>query len=77
MVDLESSNGTYLNDPSSDPIDPNVPVPVMDGDKIYLGAWTVLTIPPAVSLSLTSAFNGRGPSSVDAACRGDGRAATV
>ncbi|MEU3456547.1 FHA domain-containing protein [Micromonospora sp. NPDC006766] len=44
VVDLESANGTYLNDPSSNPIDPNVPVPVNDGDTIYLGAWTALTI---------------------------------
>ncbi|MFU8850193.1 FHA domain-containing protein [Micromonospora sp. SL1-18] len=44
VVDLESANGTYLNDPSSNPIDPNVPVPLKDGDTIYLGAWTALTI---------------------------------
>ncbi|MFU8872886.1 FHA domain-containing protein [Micromonospora sp. SL4-19] len=44
VVDLESANGTYLNDPSSNPIDPNVHVPIRDGDKIYLGAWTALTI---------------------------------
>jgi pSer/pThr/pTyr-binding forkhead associated (FHA) protein len=44
VVDLESANGTYLNDPSTKPIDPNVPVPVKDGDKIFLGAWTALTI---------------------------------
>jgi pSer/pThr/pTyr-binding forkhead associated (FHA) protein len=44
VVDLASANGTYLNDPSSSPMDPNLPVPVKDGDRIYLGAWTVLTI---------------------------------
>ncbi|WP_091345702.1 FHA domain-containing protein [Micromonospora rhizosphaerae] len=44
VVDLESANGTYLNDPSSNPIDPNVQVPIKDGDKIYLRAWTALTI---------------------------------
>lgn len=44
VVDLESANGTYLNNPGSTPLDPNVPVPVKDGDKIYLGAWTALTI---------------------------------
>ncbi|SCL31647.1 FHA domain-containing protein [Micromonospora rhizosphaerae] len=44
VVDLESANGTYLNDPSSNPIDPLVQVPIKDGDKIYLGAWTALTI---------------------------------
>jgi FHA domain len=44
IVDLASANGTYLNDPATTPIDPNVPVPVHDGDTIYLGAWTALTI---------------------------------
>lgn len=44
VVDLASANGTYLNDPSTKPIDPNVPVPLKDGDRIYLGAWTALTI---------------------------------
>jgi FHA domain len=44
VVDLESANGTYVNDHSAEPIDPNTPVPVKDGDRIYLGAWTQLTI---------------------------------
>jgi len=44
VVDLESANGTYVNDPSSDPIPAHNPVPVADGDRIYLGAWTALTI---------------------------------
>jgi hypothetical protein len=44
VVDLGSANGTYLNDPSANPIEPNTPVPVKDGDRIFLGAWTVLTI---------------------------------
>ncbi|SBT46527.1 FHA domain-containing protein [Micromonospora narathiwatensis] len=44
VVDLDSANGTFLNDPSSNPIDPNVQVPIKGGDKIYLGAWTVLTV---------------------------------
>ncbi|HET8680655.1 MAG TPA: FHA domain-containing protein [Micromonosporaceae bacterium] len=44
VVDLESANGTYLNVTSSEPIAPHVPVPVKDGDEIYLGAWTALTI---------------------------------
>ncbi|MFC0526829.1 FHA domain-containing protein [Phytohabitans kaempferiae] len=44
VVDMESSNGTYLNDPRSNPIDPNVPVALKDGDIVYLGAWTALTV---------------------------------
>jgi hypothetical protein len=44
VVDMESANGTYVNDPDSNPIDPNVPVPLKDGDVVYLGAWTALTI---------------------------------
>jgi hypothetical protein len=43
VVDLGSSNGTYLND-SYDPIRPNQPAPVGDGDEIHVGAWTTLTL---------------------------------
>jgi hypothetical protein len=44
VVDMESANGTYLNDPNSSPLDPNVPVALKDGDVVYLGAWTALAI---------------------------------
>jgi hypothetical protein len=44
VVDLDSANGTYVNDPSSAPIPPHDPVPVKNGDRIFVGAWTVLTI---------------------------------
>ncbi|MER7009009.1 FHA domain-containing protein [Dactylosporangium sp. NPDC000555] len=43
VVDLGSSNGTYLND-STDPLKPNVPAPVKEGDQIHVGAWTTMTI---------------------------------
>jgi hypothetical protein len=43
VVDLDSANGTYLNE-APDPIAANVPVPLADGDRIHLGAWTTLTI---------------------------------
>src|SRR2546430_7806301 len=43
VVDLDSANGTYLNG-AADPIDPHVPVPLADGDRIHLGAWTTLTV---------------------------------
>ena len=41
VVDPGSSNGTQVNDGS---ITTGVPVPLHDGDRICLGAWTVLTI---------------------------------
>jgi FHA domain len=43
VVDLESANGTYLND-SAEPIEPHVPVPLKEGDRIHVGAWTTLTV---------------------------------
>lgn len=43
VVDLDSANGTYLNG-SADPIEPRVPVPLNDGDRIHVGAWTTLTV---------------------------------
>lgn len=43
VVDLDSANGTYVND-GSDPIRANEPVPLGDGDHIHLGAWTTLTL---------------------------------
>jgi hypothetical protein len=43
IVDLRSVNGTYLNG-SADPIEPEAPVPVADGDRIHLGAWTTLIL---------------------------------
>jgi hypothetical protein len=43
VVDLGSSNGTYLNE-SIDPLKPNTPTPVKEGDQIHVGAWTTLTI---------------------------------
>jgi hypothetical protein len=46
VVDVGSSNGTYVND-TANVIDVNVPVPVRPGDRIYLGAWTVLTVASA------------------------------
>lgn len=47
VVDLGSSNGTYLNE-ATDPIRPNVPVTVGDGDEIHVGAWTTLSLRAAV-----------------------------
>jgi hypothetical protein len=43
IMDPGSSNGTTLNDDPT-PIAPNTPVPLADGDRIHLGAWTTMTI---------------------------------
>ena len=43
VVDLDSANGTYVNE-STDAIEPHVPVPLKDGDRIHVGAWTTLTV---------------------------------
>jgi len=43
LVDLDSANGTYVNE-STTPIAPNQPVPLADGDRIHVGAWTTLTL---------------------------------
>ena len=43
IVDLDSANGTYLND-GADPIAANQPVPLADGDRVHVGAFTTLTL---------------------------------
>lgn len=43
VVDQTSTNGTYLND-DDDPVPPNQPVPLADGDRIHVGYWTTLTM---------------------------------
>ena len=43
LVDPGSTNGTTLNGDTK-PVDVNVPVPVGDGDRIHIGAWTTLTL---------------------------------
>jgi hypothetical protein len=43
IVDLDSANGTFIGD-SPDPIEPNVPTTLRDGDTVYVGAWTSLTL---------------------------------
>lgn len=45
LVDIESANGTYISiDGQYRRIEANQPVPLKDGDQIYLGAWTTLTL---------------------------------
>ncbi|WP_163549063.1 FHA domain-containing protein [Candidatus Frankia nodulisporulans] len=41
--DPGSTNGTRLND-EPDPIEPGHTVPLRDGDRVYLGAWTRITL---------------------------------
>ncbi|SES47273.1 FHA domain-containing protein [Actinokineospora terrae] len=43
VVDLHSTNHTFVNDIHT-PIPPDHPVPLSAGDRVYLGAWTVLTL---------------------------------
>jgi FHA domain len=43
LRDLESTNGTALNDEPA-PIAPRTDVPVLDGDRIRVGAWTTITL---------------------------------
>ncbi|MGW7415210.1 FHA domain-containing protein [Streptomyces sp. NPDC054863] len=43
VVDQNSTNGTTING-GEDPIQPYVPVPLQDGDRVHVGAWTTITI---------------------------------
>jgi hypothetical protein len=43
LIDPGSSNGTTLNEDLA-PIAPNTPIPLADGDRIHLGAWTTITL---------------------------------
>lgn len=43
VVDQDSTNGTTVN-LSEDPIRPYTPVPLDEGDRVHVGAWTTITI---------------------------------
>lgn len=43
LVDLGSTNGTTVNDATA-PVAANVEVPLQEGDRVYVGAWTVVTV---------------------------------
>jgi FHA domain len=43
VLDPGSTNGTTLND-DPEPIRTNVAVPLAEGDRIHLGAWTTITL---------------------------------
>lgn len=41
--DLGSTNGTMVNDDPK-PIDPHTTIPLADGDRVRVGAWTTITV---------------------------------
>jgi FHA domain len=43
LLDPGSSNGITINDDPT-PIAPNTHVPLADGDRVHIGAWTTMTI---------------------------------
>ncbi|MYS19686.1 Forkhead associated (FHA) domain, binds pSer, pThr, pTyr [Streptomyces sp. DvalAA-14] len=43
VVDQDSTNGTTVN-LGEDPIRPYTPVPLEEGDRVHVGAWTTITL---------------------------------
>lgn len=43
VVDLDSANGTRLND-AEEPLEAETEIPVKSGDRIHLGVWTTITV---------------------------------
>ena len=43
VVDLDSANGTRLND-AEEPLAAETEIPVKQGDRIHLGVWTTITV---------------------------------
>ncbi|WP_328317517.1 FHA domain-containing protein [Streptomyces sp. NBC_00388] len=43
VVDQNSTNGTTVNG-AEDPIPPYVPIPLEEGDRVHVGAWTTIRI---------------------------------
>ncbi len=43
VVDQDSTNGTTVN-LGEEPIRPYTPVPLDDGDRVHVGAWTTITV---------------------------------
>ncbi|MFF0415192.1 FHA domain-containing protein [Kitasatospora sp. NPDC004745] len=43
LVDQDSTNGTTVNG-GAEPITPHTAVPLNDGDRIHVGAWTTITV---------------------------------
>jgi pSer/pThr/pTyr-binding forkhead associated (FHA) protein len=51
VIDPGSENGTIVN---SKEIPTGVPVPLHDGDRIHLGAWTLITVSQATAVGTGS-----------------------
>ncbi|MEW1907891.1 FHA domain-containing protein [Kitasatospora sp. NPDC085895] len=43
LVDQDSTNGTTMNG-GADPVPPHTAIPLNDGDRIHVGAWTTITL---------------------------------
>ncbi|MFE4515981.1 FHA domain-containing protein [Kitasatospora sp. NPDC056783] len=43
LVDQDSTNGTTVNG-GAEPVTPHTAVPLNDGDRIHIGAWTTITV---------------------------------
>ncbi|TWE19972.1 FHA domain-containing protein [Kitasatospora atroaurantiaca] len=43
LVDQDSTNGTTVNG-GADPVPPHTAIPLNDGDRIHIGAWTTITL---------------------------------
>ncbi|WP_323185481.1 FHA domain-containing protein [Kitasatospora sp. NBC_01287] len=43
LVDQDSTNGTTING-GADPITPHTAIPLGEGDRIHIGAWTTITL---------------------------------
>ncbi|WP_327066752.1 FHA domain-containing protein [Kitasatospora sp. NBC_01250] len=43
LVDQDSTNGTTLNG-GADPLAPHTAIPLNEGDRIHIGAWTTITL---------------------------------
>ena len=43
VIDQDSTNGTSING-GADPIAAHQPIPLQDGDRIHVGAWTTITV---------------------------------
>lgn len=43
LVDQDSTNGTTMNG-GAEPVPPHTAIPLNDGDRIHIGAWTTITM---------------------------------
>jgi pSer/pThr/pTyr-binding forkhead associated (FHA) protein len=43
VMDKDSTNGTTLN-LADEPVPPFVEIPLRDGDRVHVGAWTTITV---------------------------------